>query len=51
MLPTGAAVADDTGRQPVILFPSEWSLRYFAERNAGVDLHATPAGKAEKTDL
>ena len=50
-LPTGAAVAEDTDRQPVILFPNEWSLRYFAERNAGVDLHATPARKAAKTDF
>ena len=41
-LPTGAAVADDSDRQPVLLFPSEWSLRYFAERNEGVVLYATP---------
>ena len=42
-LPTGAATADDTTGQPVVLFPSEWSLRYFHERNEGVTLHAIPA--------
>ena len=50
-LPTGASVADDTDRQPVILFPSEWSLRYFHERNEGVELHATPARKPTKIDF
>ena len=42
-LPTGAAVAEDSDGQPVLLFPSEWSVRYFTDRNAGVTLHATPA--------
>ena len=30
---------------PVLLFPSEWSLRYFNDRNDGVALHATPPSK------
>ena len=42
-LPTGVAIAEDTDGQPVILFPSDWTLRYFQERNADVTLHATPA--------
>ncbi len=49
-LPTGASVADDTGGQPVLLFPSEWSLRYFHERNDGVALHATPTKKGAKRE-
>ncbi len=49
-LPTGAAIADDTDGQPVLLFPSEWSVRYFTERNANVALHAIPAKSGSKTD-
>ena len=49
-LPTGAAVAEDTEGQPVLLFPSEWSVRYFTERNADVSLHATPAKGGSKTE-
>ncbi len=45
-LPTGVAVAEDTDGAPVVLFPSDWTLRYFQERNEGVTLHATPAKKA-----
>ncbi len=44
-LPTGAAMAEDTKGLPVLLFPSEWSLRYFNDRNDGVALHATPPSK------
>ena len=44
-LPTGAAMAEDTTGLPVLLFPSEWSLRYFNDRNDGVALHATPPSK------
>ena len=49
-LPTGAAIADDTDGQPVLLFPSEWSVRYFTERNADVALHATPAKTGSKNE-
>ena len=47
-LPTGAAIAEDTDGQMVVLFPSEWSVRYFKERNVGVALHATPAKSGSK---
>jgi peptide chain release factor 3 len=47
-LPTGAALAEDTDGQPVLLFPTEWSVRYFTERNEGVALHATPAKAGSK---
>jgi peptide chain release factor 3 len=49
VLPTGVAVAADTAGAPVILFPNEWSLRYFQDRNPGLALLTTPAragGKA-----
>ena len=45
-LPTGVAIAEDTDGQPVLLFPSDWTLRYFVERNAAVALHAVPAKRA-----
>jgi peptide chain release factor 3 len=41
-LPTGVTVAEDTGDEPVLLFPSDWTLRYFVERNADVTLHEVP---------
>ena len=44
-LPTGVAVAEDTDGQAVLLFPSDWTLRYFVERNAAVTLHEVPAQK------
>ncbi len=50
-LPTGAAIAEDADGQPVVLFPSEWSVRYFTERNAGAALHATPAKTGPKDEI
>ena len=41
-------MAEDTDGQPVLLFPSDWTLRYFVERNADVTLHEVPAKKAER---
>ncbi len=41
-LPTGVAVADDSDGQPVLLFPSDWALRYFNERNAATRLFTVP---------
>ena len=49
-LPTGAAIAEDSDNQPVVLFPSEWSVRYFTERNVGVALHPTPAKRLAETE-
>ena len=42
VLPTGVAVAEDTAGLPLLLFPNEWSLRYFTDRNPGVELWLTP---------
>ena len=41
-LPTGVTVAEDTDRKPVILFPSDWTERYFKERNPTITLYETP---------
>ncbi len=37
-LPTGARLALDQDQQPVALFPSEWSVGYFAQNNPNVPL-------------
>ncbi len=42
VLPTGVAVAADALGLPLLLFPNEWSLRYFTDRNPGVELFMTP---------
>jgi len=42
VLPTGARIAYDMGKHPVILFSTEWSANYFAETNRDCRLSATP---------
>jgi peptide chain release factor 3 len=41
-LPTGARIAFDMGRHPVVLFPNDWSADYFGQTNAKVPLSALP---------
>jgi peptide chain release factor 3 len=41
-LPTGARIAFDAAKKPVILFQDEWSCNFFAERNPKVKLSALP---------
>lgn len=41
-LPTGARIAYDMGRNPVVLFQNEWSANYFAETNKRTPLSAQP---------
>ncbi len=41
-LPGGVAIAYDGHEDPVVLFPSEWLIRFFLEKNAGVKLHLLP---------
>ncbi len=40
-IPSEARLAKDNYGRPVILFPDEWNLRYFQERNPGVSLLQT----------
>ena len=42
-LPTGARIAYDIGKNPVVLFQNEWSANYFGETNKLVPLSALPA--------
>ncbi|MBI3414966.1 MAG: peptide chain release factor 3 [Verrucomicrobia bacterium] len=44
VLPTGARIAYDMGRNPVILFENEWSANYFSQTNAKVPLSSLPLG-------
>ena len=41
-LPTGAKLANDTAGNLVALFPEQWALEFFIERNKDVTLSATP---------
>ncbi len=38
-LPTGCRVAEDADMQPVILFPTAWTLDYFRKQNPDVELY------------
>jgi peptide chain release factor 3 len=43
-LPSGSRLAYDMGRNPVVLFPNQWSADYFPRNNAGVELSSLPVG-------
>jgi peptide chain release factor 3 len=47
-LPTGARLAYDTGKNPVILFQNEWSANYFGETNKNTPLSALPVQTAKE---
>jgi peptide chain release factor 3 len=47
-LPSGARLAYDLGRNPVVLFLNEWSAGYFGETNQGVALSALPVQTAQE---
>jgi peptide subunit release factor RF-3 len=44
-LPTGARLAYDMSRNPVILFANDWSANYFAQTNPKTALSSLPAGR------
>lgn len=46
-LPTGAKLAYDIGKNPVVLFQNEWSAGYFSETNKNCPLTALPAAIVE----
>jgi peptide chain release factor 3 len=48
MLPSGARLAFDVAGKLVILFPEQWSCDFFAERNANIQLSATPIEEREQ---
>jgi peptide chain release factor 3 len=39
---SGVAWGADTADRPVILFPNDWTMRYFVEKNPGLKLHDLP---------
>jgi peptide chain release factor 3 len=39
---SGVAFATDKLDQPVVLFPNEWTMRYFIEKNPELKLHDLP---------
>jgi peptide chain release factor 3 len=41
-LPTGARLAYDVGKNPVVLFQTEWSANYFGDTNRNCPLSALP---------
>jgi len=47
-LPSGARLAYDLGRNPVVLFLNEWSANYFAETNRNCPLSALPVQTARE---
>jgi peptide subunit release factor RF-3 len=38
-LPTGCRIAEDSALQPVVLFPTTWTLDYFRKQNPEVELY------------
>ena len=42
LVPSGVAFGTDKLDQPVGLFPNEWTMRYFVEKNPDVRLHDLP---------
>ncbi len=47
-LPTGARLAYDIGKNPVLLFANEWSANYFGETNKNCPLSALPVQTARE---
>jgi peptide chain release factor 3 len=47
-LPTGARLAYDIGKNPVVLFQNDWSANYFDETNKKFPLSAVPVQTARE---
>jgi peptide chain release factor 3 len=43
---TGVSFGADKFENPVVLFPNEWTMRYFQEKNPELKLHALPLEQA-----
>jgi len=43
---TGVSFGADSLEQPVVLFPNDWTLRYFAEKNPELRLRTLPMEQA-----
>jgi peptide chain release factor 3 len=42
IIASGVAFGTDKLDQPVVLFPNDWTMRYFIEKNPGLKLHDLP---------
>ena len=42
MVASGVSFGTDKFEQPVALFPNEWTMRYFLEKNSELKLHDLP---------
>jgi len=42
---SGVAWGTDSDDRPVILFPNDWTMRYFVEKNPDLTLHSLPPGQ------
>ena len=42
IMPSGVSFGTDKFDHPVLLFPSEWTMRYFCEKNPELKLHELP---------
>lgn len=45
LVPTGTAVVEDSHGQPAVLFPGDWALKYFLDKNPHVVLSDLPFRK------
>lgn len=47
---TGVSFGADKFENPVVLFPNDWTMRYFEEKNPELKLHALPLEQAKAAD-
>ena len=45
VMPSGSAIAFDSVGSPVVLFPNDWMVRFFEEKNTGIRLSRLPTDK------
>jgi peptide chain release factor 3 len=45
VMPSGSAIAFDAAGSPIILFPNEWMVRFFEDKNSGIRLSHLPTDK------
>ncbi|HKB57217.1 MAG TPA: EF-Tu/IF-2/RF-3 family GTPase [Lacunisphaera sp.] len=46
IIATGVSFGTDKFDQPIVLFPNDWTMRYFAEKNPDLKLHELPPEQA-----
>ena len=47
IIASGVAFGTDKLDQPVALFPNEWTMRYFVEKNPELKLHDLPLEQSQ----